>query len=88
MLFWPPTVTTTFATPAVRPFGTGTVMLPVFQMVGVVGIPLNVTVLAPWTAPKFVPVIVTGVPTGPKKGETVDMLGGGAVTVNVVLLLA
>jgi hypothetical protein len=60
----PPTVTTTG--PVAAPLGTGATMLVLLQNVGVVATPLNVTVLVPWDAPKLVPVIVTGVPTGPK----------------------
>ncbi len=63
LLATPPTVTTTF--PVVAPLGTGTVMLVALQLVGVPAVPLNVTVLVPWVAPKFVPVIATEVPTGP-----------------------
>jgi hypothetical protein len=35
------------------------------QLVGVPAVPLNFTVLVPCVAPKFVPVIVTDVATGP-----------------------
>jgi len=63
LLAAPPTVTTTF--PVVAPLGTITVMLVAPQLVGVPAVPLNVTVLAPCVVPKFVPVIITGVPTGP-----------------------
>lgn len=59
-------MTTTF--PVVAPFGTGTPMLVALQFVGVAGVPLNVTVLLPCVAPKFVPVMVTEVPTGPLAG--------------------
>jgi hypothetical protein len=57
-------VTTTF--PVVAALGTGTVMLVAFQFVGMLAIPLNVTVLVACVAPKFLPVIVTEVPTGPE----------------------
>jgi hypothetical protein len=63
LLATPPTVTTTF--PVVAPLGTVTVMPVALQLVGVPAVPLNVTVLVPCVAPKFVPVIITGVPTGP-----------------------
>ena len=63
LLATPPTVTTTF--PVVAPVGNGTTMLVGPQLVGVPAVPLNVTVLVPCVAPKFVPVIVTDVPTGP-----------------------
>jgi hypothetical protein len=43
----------------------------------VAGVETKVTVLEPWVAPKFAPVIVTSVPTGPEVGERLVMLGGG-----------
>ena len=61
-----PTVTTTF--PVVAPAGTGTVMLLALQPLGLPAVPLKVTVLVPWAAPKLVPTIVTTVPTGPELG--------------------
>ncbi len=69
----PPTVTTTL--PVIAPVGTGTTMLVAFQVVGVPAIPLNVTVLVPRVAPKFVPVIVTGVPTAPEVGDRLVIVG-------------
>jgi hypothetical protein len=77
-----PVVTTTF--PVVAPFGTGTAMLVALQLVGVPVIPLKVTVLKFCTAPKFVPVMVTEVPTGPDVGFRLVMLG---VTVKFTALL-
>src|SRR5204863_246011 len=85
LLARPPTVTTTF--PGVAPLGTGTVRLVALQLVGVVTVPLNATVLVPCVAPKFVPAIVTAVPTGPDVGLSV-LIDGGTVTVNGTLLLA
>src|SRR6266849_6285428 len=85
LLATPPTVTTTF--PVVAPPGTGTVILVVLQPVGVVAVPLNVTVLVPCGDPKFVPVITTGVPTAPDVGFRLVMLGAGAVTLMFTLLL-
>jgi hypothetical protein len=41
----------------------------------VAAVPLKVTVLAPCVAPKFVPLIVTDVPTGPEVGLMVVMVG-------------
>ncbi len=76
LLACPPTVTTTL--PFVAPLGTGTAIEVVLQLVGAAATPLNVTVLPPWLAPKYEPVIVTEVPTGPELGETLEMLGGGA----------
>jgi len=79
----PPTVTTTF--PVVAPLGTGATMLVLLQLVGVAAVPLNVTVLVPCVAPKFVPVMVTDVPIGPDVGERLLM---EAVTVKDTPLLA
>ena len=86
LLATPPTVTTTF--PVVAPLGTGTTMLVALQLVGVAAVPLNVTVLVPCVAPKFVPVIVTEVPTGPDVGLRLVMLGAAVVTVKLTPLLA
>jgi hypothetical protein len=69
----PPTVTTTL--PVAAPVGTITTMLVALQFVGVAAVPLNVTVFDPWVAPKFTPVIVTEVPTGPDVGLRLLMLG-------------
>src|SRR5262245_44089678 len=80
----PPTVTTTL--PLVAPAGTGTTMLVALQLVGVAAVPPNVTVLVPCVAPKVVPVIVTGVPTGPAVGVR-RVIDGGTVTVNATPLL-
>jgi hypothetical protein len=79
------TVTTTL--PEVAPLGTGATIEVVLQLVGVAAVPLKVTVLVPWVEPKFVPVIVTEVPTGPEVGERLVMLGGPE-TVKVTPLLA
>src|SRR5205807_10031308 len=75
LLATPETVTTTF--PVVAPLGTGTAMLvpDVLQLVGVPTVPLKVTVLEPWLAPKLVPVIVTEVPIPPDVGLRLVMLG-------------
>ena len=75
LLFIVPTVTTTL--PLVAPMGTGTVMLVALQFVGTAAIPLKVTVLVPWIAPKFTPVIVTGVPGKPESGDSLRMPGAG-----------
>jgi len=79
------TVTTTL--PVAAPEGTGATMLVFDQLVGVAVVPLNLTVLVPWVAPKFVPVIVTAVPTVPLVGDRLVILGG-TVTVKVTPLLA
>ena len=81
-----PTVTTTF--PVIAPAGTVTAILVSLQLVAVAVVPLNLTVLVPWVAPKFVPVIVTAVPTGPDVGFRLVIAGAGVVTVNVTPLLA
>jgi hypothetical protein len=73
LLAAPLTVTTTL--PVVAPTGTGTVILVSLHRLGVPATPLKVTVLAPCALPKFVPVIVTVVPTPPEVGDTLEMLG-------------
>ena len=80
-----PTFTTTF--PDVAPFGTGTTMLVILQLVGVPAAPLNVTVLVPCVAPKLFPVIATDVPTAPEVGDKLVMFGVGK-TVKLTALLA
>ena len=60
-------------------------MLLADQLVGAAVMPLKVTELEPWVAPKVVPEIVTEVPTGPEVGESEEIAG---VTVNVTPLLA
>jgi hypothetical protein len=86
LLATPPTVTTTF--PVVVPAGTVTTMLVALQLVAVAAVPLNVTVLVPWVAPKFAPAIVTVAPTNPDVGFSPVMLGPGEVTVKLTPLLA
>jgi hypothetical protein len=86
LLAWPPTVTTTL--PVVAPEGTVTPMLVALQLVAVADVPLNFTVLVPWVAPKFVPLIVTAAPTAPVFGVKLVMLGAGTVTVKLTALLA
>lgn len=71
--------------PVVAPLGTGTVIPPTLQLVGIPATPLNVTVLVPCVEPKFVPEIVTGVPIGPLVGLILNTSG---VTVKVTALLA
>jgi len=85
LLATPLTVTTTL--PVVAPVGTGTAMLFADQFVGNAEVPLKVTVLVPWLAPRFVPVIVTEAPTGPEVGLRVEMLGV-VITVKATPLLA
>jgi hypothetical protein len=85
LLTRPPTVTVTL--PVVAPLGTAAAMLVADHDDGAAATPLNLTTLVPWVAPKFVPVIVTVVPTGPVGGDN-DAIVGGVVTVNVTPLLA
>src|SRR5581483_1739302 len=67
----PLTVTTTL--PDVAPVGTVVAMDVSVQLATAAGVPLNVTV--PAVAPKFVPAIVTGVPTAPAFGDKLPMFG-------------
>ena len=77
----PLTVTTTLPVPAATPAGTcATICVLVQERAGILT-PLRVTALLPseattGPAPKFVPVIVTNVPTGPEVGERLVMAGG------------
>jgi len=57
------------------------------QLVGVPDIPLKVTVLVPSVVPKFVPTMVTDVPTVPDVGFKLVMLGADEVTVKLTPLL-
>src|SRR5215469_11572862 len=81
LLTCPATVTTTL--PVLAPVGTGTTMLVALQLVGVAGVPLNVTVLVPWVVPKFAPLIVTAVPTTPEVGLKLVMAIDGVVALAV-----
>src|SRR5262245_8267974 len=81
----PPTVTVTF--PVVAPPGTVATMLVADHAVGVAVTPLNLTVLVPCVAPKFVPVIVTAAPTAPLVGDS-DVIVAVGTTVNATPLLA
>src|SRR5579859_4872183 len=83
LLATPLTVTTT--APVVAPVGTGTTMLVMLQLVGVAVVPLNFTVLVPWVAPKFEPLMVTDAPTAPAFGDRLVMIAG---TVKLTPLLA
>jgi len=85
LLATPPTDTTTL--PVLAPDGTGDLIEVALQLVGAAVVPLNVTVLEPCVAPKFVPLMVTTVPTAPEVGERPLMLGVAA-TVNFTPLLA
>lgn len=82
LLAAPFTVTTTL--PEVAPAGTGTTIVVPFQLLGLAVVPLNVTVPV---EPKFVPVIVIGVPAGPEDDDKLVMFGVG-ITVKLDPLLA
>jgi hypothetical protein len=55
-------------------------MLVALQLVGVAAVPLNVTVLVPCVAPKFVPAIVTGAATAPALGLRLVIVGNNSTT--------
>ena len=63
--------------PVVAPAGTGDTIEVALQPVGVAAAPLKVSLLLPWVAPKFVPVIVIGAPAALDAGETLVMTGVG-----------
>ena len=75
------------AVPVVAPAGTSAPMRVALQLVGDVAVPWNVTRLAPWVAPKFVPVIITAVPTAPAAGVALVRVGGAAVRVTLLTVL-
>lgn len=79
LLGLPETVITTFTFPVLVPAGTGTTICESLQLAGVPTVPLKVTVLDPFVAPKYVPLIVTSVPTGPIEGDNAEMFGGNTV---------
>jgi len=85
LLAVPPTVTTTL--PLFAPEGTVATIDVGLQPVAVAAMPLNVTVLVPCVASKFVPLIVTDDPTGPELGAKLVMLGPVPGTVKVTPLL-
>ena len=64
------------------------VIVVAFQVAGFAAMPLNVTVLVPWLAPKLLPAMVTLVPTFPEVGVMVLIAGGVMLTVNPVPLVA
>jgi len=86
---WPPTVTP--IGPVAAPTGTVTVKVVVVAettvAVGFVAPPVNVTMLADGVALKFVPVIVTVVPTGPLVGVKLVIVGGGGSTLKLLPLV-
>ncbi len=62
-------------------------MFVALQLVGVAVTPSKVTLLVPSLDPKFMPVIVTLVPTEPELGDKLLMPGGG-ITVKALPLLS
>lgn len=82
LLATPPTVTTTGPAPSGVPAGTLATTLFALQLVIVVAcLPLNLTVLEPWEAPKFEPEMVTLVPPVPEVGFKPLMPGTGALKI-------
>jgi hypothetical protein len=75
LLVSPATVTDTYPC-GTAPLGTAATMPVLLQLVAVAVVPLKFTVLVPCVAPKFVPVIVTAVPTAPDVGDRLDTVGG------------
>ena len=75
--------TVTITAPVAATAGTGTTMVVSLQLVGVATAPPKVTVLLPCVAPKFVPVIVTGVPTTPDVGLRLLIIRDGVITVTL-----
>jgi len=81
----PPGVATAIL-PVVAPVGTVAVIEVAELTVNMVAaVPLNLTTVAPV---RFVPVIVTVVPTGPLVGVKEDIVGAGTVTVKFMPLVA
>ena len=80
--------TVTAMDPVVAPDGTVTVSDVAVEDETIAPTPLNVTAFAEGVVLKFVPVMVTVLPTTPLDGETLVMVGGGSVTVKLVLLIA
>ena len=70
----PPTVTVTLTAPAPRA-GTVAVIEVALHEVTVAVVAPMLTVLVPWVAPKFVPVMVTALPARPEVGLSEAMVG-------------
>ena len=76
--------TVTIAGPLVAPAGTVALRLVALQLEMAAAVPLNVTVLLPWVAPKPLPWMVTACPTIPAAGVSnviVGRCGSGTITV-------
>lgn len=82
LLARPFTVTTTG--PVVAPVGTVAVMLVALHAVVLAEVPLNVTVLVDFVAPKLVPAMTTEEPTAPVVGVRLVMVGGGTGSWTVI----
>ena len=80
---WP--LTFTVIAPVVAPAGTEVVMLVAVLAVTVASVPLNFTLLFAGVVSKFVPAIVTDVPTPPLIGLKLEMVG--CVSVATVMAL-
>ena len=72
---WLSPFTVTLIGPVVAPNGTAVTISVFVALVTTVGVPLNATVSFVVTGLKFVPMIVTAVPTVPPDGEKLMMLG-------------
>jgi hypothetical protein len=72
----------------VAPTGTVTVKLVVVAAVAVARVAPKTTILLARTVLKFVPVMVTEVPTAPEVGENEVMVGGQLLTVTLTALEA
>src|SRR2546430_2614477 len=73
--------------PGLAPTGTGATMLVDVQVVGIEVAPLNVTRPTKGFEPKFVPLMVTDVPTGPEVGDRGGVMLGVGSTGNGTALL-
>jgi len=67
--------TVMFTLPVVVPLGTVAATAVALQLFAVAGSPLKLTMLEPCVWPKFVPVIVTVVATGPETGDRLVIIG-------------
>jgi hypothetical protein len=67
--------TMTWDVPGLSELGTEATIWLALQLEAVAGTPLNVTVLVPWVAPKFAPLIVTREPVVPDAGDRLVMIG-------------
>src|SRR5712692_7948087 len=74
--------------PVVALFGTVATTDIGLQLVAFAGVPLKLTMLDPCVCPKFVPVIVTEIPTGPEVGDRLVRTGAMAFCEIVAVLNA